>query len=608
MTNTTYSPSLSGLTPGSSYQFYIAATNSVYAVAATSAPVTLTVAAPSAPSVWQQPTPSSASAFVGQSATFVGSFTGSLPITYQWLFSADGITYNPVSGGTNITLVLANLQLTNSGSYELTASNYLGGPFSSAPATLSVTVPLPLPPAIRNQYVVDATNSVTVLQGVDFTANAASADGHSWVFTTTPLNLIGGSSNTTFSGDGVMEAVPNTGINEGVTTNGPQLQFQVNFPSPTTNYIWVRGIGDSSPGPGQNDAVVIGLDGAVVAGIGNGSSFPQGAGFAWAGGPADTIAGTNVIVVTNSGVHVLDVWMQKDGFDFDRILLTTLSNYTPTGVGAAESPIVLPRTDYNWDPTNDVLSLEAIDFSDNFSPVPDSSASPHSWVLIPTNGAPDMLNYATLLATADTNWSAGGLMESDPNINYNAGNNPSGPRLDYPVMFSAPGTYIAWVRGIGNSPYSGSGASDSDSILIGIDRTYKVAIGNTCFLNNQGFTWGGGSGANATGIINGSAAISVPVAGLHTINAWMREDGFDFEKLILTTNSGYIPTDVGPPESPQVTAVLIGGGQSGVIINWIAGHRAANFDQPHRALCRYSRHHHAVRLVPNQHSAILPRA
>ena len=52
-------------------------------------------------------------------------------------------------------------------------------------------------------------------------------------------------------------------------------------------------------------------------------------------------------------------------------------------------------------------------------------------------------------------------------------------------------------------------------------------------------------GSNATT----RASIEVTAAGPHTINAWMREDGFYFDKLIITTDADFIPTDVGPVES-----------------------------------------------------------
>lgn len=48
-----------------------------------------------------------------------------------------------------------------------------------------------------------------------------------------------------------------------------------------------------------------------------------------------------------------------------------------------------------------------------------------------------------------------------------------------------------------------------------------------------------------------TATIVVTTPGIHTINVWMREDGFVFDKLILTTNNSFSPSGAGPAESPR---------------------------------------------------------
>jgi hypothetical protein len=47
------------------------------------------------------------------------------------------------------------------------------------------------------------------------------------------------------------------------------------------------------------------------------------------------------------------------------------------------------------------------------------------------------------------------------------------------------------------------------------------------------------------------AAINVATAGLHTVNVWMREDGFVLDKIVLSTSSNYAPSGNGPAESPR---------------------------------------------------------
>ena len=47
------------------------------------------------------------------------------------------------------------------------------------------------------------------------------------------------------------------------------------------------------------------------------------------------------------------------------------------------------------------------------------------------------------------------------------------------------------------------------------------------------------------------ASFNVSSTGMHTVNVWMREDGFRFDKLVITTDPGYVPSGQGPAESPQ---------------------------------------------------------
>ncbi len=68
----------------------------------------------------------------GESITFTGIATGTLPITYQWFFN--GV---PLAGAINSTFVLSNVQPDSKGVYVLQASNSVGSA-NSQPAELSV--------------------------------------------------------------------------------------------------------------------------------------------------------------------------------------------------------------------------------------------------------------------------------------------------------------------------------------------------------------------------------------------------------------------------------------------------------------------------------------
>ena len=111
----------------------------------TSAPVTLTVQAASAPVLVTDTTASSSVATVGGNETFSASFVGNLPISYQWQVSADPSGSGAVNlpGATNGTLVLNNLQLTNSGYYySLRATNTIAPYVANSTWTLLTVQPL----------------------------------------------------------------------------------------------------------------------------------------------------------------------------------------------------------------------------------------------------------------------------------------------------------------------------------------------------------------------------------------------------------------------------------------------------------------------------------
>ncbi|MDB6018458.1 MAG: Immunoglobulin subtype [Pedosphaera sp.] len=82
---------------------------------------------------------------VGSQVTFTAGFASASPLAYQWQV-IKGSTTNSIPGATNTTLVLTNLQLTNTASYRLYASNGLG---SAASAAGSLTVN-PVPAAVNN--------------------------------------------------------------------------------------------------------------------------------------------------------------------------------------------------------------------------------------------------------------------------------------------------------------------------------------------------------------------------------------------------------------------------------------------------------------------------
>lgn len=142
--------------------------------------------------------------------------------------------------------------------------------------------------------------------------------------------------------------------------------------------------------------------------------------------------------------------------------------------------------------------------------------------------------------------SGSGYMQAIGDTGANQGAHPAfltaSPRLDYKANFTKTGTNYIWLRG-GDAVGDGAG----DSIHAGLDGenpdSARRIDGTPGFNIATGWNWVG----NIQG--NTRAFIVVTNAGEHTINIWMREDGFVLDKLLITSDPAFTPTDLGPAES-----------------------------------------------------------
>ena len=190
------------------------------------------------------------------------------------------------------------------------------------------------------------------------------------------------------------------------------------------------------------------------------------------------------------------------------------------------------------------------------------------YVNVPGNKQWVFTTLPPLLAPTDvnTNYSGDGAMLADPNTAVNTGTPAFGGgapanscRMDYKVQFYATGTYYIWVRGVGDS---NPGASADDSVLIGYNG--GLAAGISGFTFGQGYAW-----ANSPAGPNGPIVVNTP--GLQTINVWMREDGFAIDKILLSSDSAFNPTGIGPAESVVVPTLAIAHSGGNVVLTWAGG-------------------------------------
>src|SRR5262245_20582594 len=143
--------------------------------------------------------------------------------------------------------------------------------------------------------------------------------------------------------------------------------------------------------------------------------------------------------------------------------------------------------------------------------------------------------------------SNGAALEATPNsgVILDTGYAASSPRLDFPANFVRTGIHYIWARGLGHS------ASD-DSFHVGLDGA-ELATSDRITGFGTDWTW---SRATMDGPV---ATFNVPSVGVHTVNVWMREDGFIIDKIVITPDPNYVPTGMGPPESARASEGGSGG-------------------------------------------------
>ncbi|HBE67633.1 MAG TPA: hypothetical protein DDW52_05735 [Planctomycetaceae bacterium] len=176
---------------------------------------------------------------------------------------------------------------------------------------------------------------------------------------------------------------------------------------------------------------------------------------------------------------------------FTRNVLTDLSNVVGSAFGQS--------TDGNG-----VVQIEVEDFQNA------TVASNRSWSTV-----------------AEAAASGGEAMFAGPDDGLNVAQNyeQNSPRLDFNIDFTETGTHYVWVLGRA----AGSTPGSSDSIHAGLDGAGPATARR---IQNYGVDFGWSSQ-----IAGGSrATLDVPSTGLHTLNLWMREDGFMADKVVLTTN------------------------------------------------------------------------
>jgi len=141
---------------------------------------------------------------------------------------------------------------------------------------------------------------------------------------------------------------------------------------------------------------------------------------------------------------------------------------------------------------------------------------------------------------------SGGEGVTTPNIGQltNTGQATEAPELNYNVQLDNAGTYYVWMN-------MQAPAAASDTVFFGLDGVplTRVDNGNTA----QGTDAGTTALAWSNDVAGDAAPIQFTIApgdeGVHEFSLWMREDGANIDKFVITQDAGFVPTGAGPAEN-----------------------------------------------------------
>ncbi|MEZ4702244.1 MAG: PKD domain-containing protein [Rhodothermales bacterium] len=142
--------------------------------------------------------------------------------------------------------------------------------------------------------------------------------------------------------------------------------------------------------------------------------------------------------------------------------------------------------------------------------------------------------------TAHAGYSGASAMEAYPDDGSQIKNNAetTSPEIAFNATFTTTGDYYVWGR-------LWAPDKNGNSVYVGFDGTLggKYDI----FQTNLYGSW--------EWVVFQSNSVTTPYAiasaGLHTIHFWLRKDGLILDRVVMTTDAGYVPSGTGPDESPR---------------------------------------------------------
>lgn len=237
------------------------------------------------------------------------------------------------------------------------------------------------------------------------------------------------------------------------------------------------------------------------------------------------------------------IWEFGDGQVLTTTSLLTLTHtYSQTGVYTVTLTAESDDFSHTLQRTNYILVVPPDAFQESGGQV--VMEAENFLAAIPRNG------QSWMTRTAVMGYQGNSYLQALPDRNrlYATDYITSSPELQFEVNFATAGTYTVWV-------YGSALNARADSVHVGLNGQANPSSQAITGFRPRQWSWSSQTEAGTP------ATLTIPAPGLYTLNIWVREDGFRFDRLVLTTNTGFVPTGGGPAESPRagdVSAALFG--------------------------------------------------
>lgn len=220
-----------------------------------------------------------------------------------------------------------------------------------------------------------------------------------------------------------------------------------------------------------------------------------------------------------------------------------------TDAGTAGGPDAGGSTERVFEEIGGLVAVEAEHFAEN-----DDNGTPRAWHVTSASMTPGITpdpdephvdgasGGAYVEGLPDTR-----VTHDDPLVNGESFFNTAGagPTLTYRVYFNTPGTYYVWGRAL-------TTGTEDNGAHVGIDDDWPSTGTRMQWCGSRGsWLWRNAqrdSGGSACGV-DGTITIDVAAAGEHRVRISMREDGFELDKIVLTTDADFTPMGEGPEEA-----------------------------------------------------------